>query len=134
MTGATETLKQLLERYVRDDTYTFQDYAKLEYNTIGRELWTPLHMACNRGECASAQLLIEAGADVDALTDMGMRPLHSAVYKDSFEIVEMLLSAGADPTAITDFGEPPSILAVGRNRDRILALLERASRDRQLKS
>ena len=37
---------------------------------------TPLHIACQHGQCHAVEALIEAGADVRAVDDRGETPLH----------------------------------------------------------
>ena len=48
---------------------------------------------------AIAQILIDAGADIDAKTDYGSTPLHIAASQGSIDVMRILLQAGADPNA-----------------------------------
>jgi ankyrin repeat protein len=68
---------------------------------------TPLHVMAWRGDSHGTALLIEAGADVNAIGDMGEAPLHVAVRNESVGIVELLLRAGADPNIRSEFDETP---------------------------
>lgn len=50
-------------------------------------------------------MLIDKGADVDAVNDRGQSPLAGAVFKGEGEVVRVLVGAGADreggqPTAV----------------------------------
>jgi hypothetical protein len=45
-----------------------------------------------------AQILVEAGADVNAQANTGETPLHDAILISSAPIVRLLLDHGADPT------------------------------------
>lgn len=54
---------------------------------------TPLHVAANR---ATAEALIEAGADIRATDQQGQTPLDTAVCG---EVAELLIARGADPKA-----------------------------------
>lgn len=59
-----------------------------------------------------ALLLIEAGADVNAVGDMSETPLHVAVSQENIKVVEALLKSGANPTAKSEFGKSPKEIAV----------------------
>ncbi len=65
---------------------------------------TALHVMVWRNDRAAVRLLIEAGADVNAMGDMGETPLHVAVRKGDREIVQALLAAGADAAVVSEFG------------------------------
>ena len=56
---------------------------------------TPLHIACQSGQFAIADVLIEAGADIDATNKRGMTPIRSAIYSMKIEIAKLLLDRGA---------------------------------------
>lgn len=62
-----------------------------------------IHYVANAGNAAVLRVLLEAGADVDARTQHGMRPLDLAVLHMRRNIVQILVQAGADVSAaITD--------------------------------
>ena len=73
--------------------------------------WTPLHEAAERGSKAIAELLLKAGADVNAKEKNGMTPLHLAVSRDQRELVELLLANKADPNERDKAGHTPLDLA-----------------------
>lgn len=59
----------------------------------------PLHEACWAKHPKMVRLLLDRGADVNAVGDFGRTPLHFAVWDggpEATEIVEMLVQAGAD--------------------------------------
>lgn len=120
-----ETLSQLLQRYVDDDTYSFEGISLLEVNSIGRELETPLHMAVTRGAVNDVRLLLSGGADVNARTDVNMTPLHRAVLGRHVEIVSLLLAAGASVQSIC-FGQTPHQIAEELQLGAIVELLRNA--------
>jgi ankyrin repeat protein len=57
----------------------------------------PLHSAVAGRAFGIARLLVEAGADVDAMQRDGFRPLHAAAQNGDDLTVELLLRFGADP-------------------------------------
>ena len=78
-------------------------------------LGTPLDGAAWRGHADVVSLLLERGADKDAICDGrlsggpptgvdgdGLPPLHSASYRGNVEVVRVLLDAGADHLALAD--------------------------------
>ncbi len=68
---------------------------------------TALSWAALEGKEATAELLIEAGADIDAKNRDGATPLHAAAFMGQLEIVKLLLDNGADVAAKTLNGETP---------------------------
>ena len=68
---------------------------------------TALHWTAHRDDVGSAALLIEAGADVNAANDLGVRPLWLACVNGSAPMARVLLAAGADPNPAPASGETP---------------------------
>lgn len=60
---------------------------------------TPLHEAAGENNLQTAQLLIQAGADISARAKHRDTPLHIAARKGAVEIVSLLLKKGADINA-----------------------------------
>jgi uncharacterized protein len=72
----------------------------------------PLHSAAaDGGSTEVAQLLLDAGADVNAKQPGGFTPLHAAAQVGNEELVALLLERGADPAARLDDGRTPADLA-----------------------
>ena len=65
---------------------------------------TPLHFACWGNNLEAAQLLVEAGADVNAKGEAEDTPLHAAVTVGDVALVEFLLAHGASWQEIDAFG------------------------------
>ena len=68
---------------------------------------TPLHVIVWRNDLAGAELLVAAGADIDAIGDMGETPLHIAVRNKNPSLVLLLLRADAKIGIRSEFGTTP---------------------------
>ena len=66
---------------------------------------TPLHVATDIDDLATAQLLLRAGANVKAANRYGVTPMYSAAVNGSAKMIELLLDAGADPNVALREGE-----------------------------
>jgi hypothetical protein len=73
---------------------------------------------------AAFQLLIEAGADVNAAAWRGMTPLMQAVAADEPDTVRILLDRGANPSAKTEAGLTAIDIARKKNSTQIIAMIE----------
>ena len=68
---------------------------------------TPLHLAAQFGREDLADLLIAAGANVEALNEHDERPLHAAAAYGRAAVVKLLLARGADVNARGPAGKTP---------------------------
>jgi cytohesin len=84
--GNSKLVRQLIE----DDPS--QAHARIEEGD------QPLHFAAWFGRVKIAELLLEAGADINARGQFGKTPLHYAAKERSPKMVELLLRHGADTT------------------------------------
>jgi len=88
--------------------------------------WTPLHLAAAFGTPQSVDLLLQHGAQVDAVSRNPQRnqPLHAALAlgRDA-ESVRLLLAHGADPNATQVGGFTPIFSAATANRRDLAEML-----------
>ncbi len=87
---------------------------------------TPLHVLLSRKDVAGAKALLEAGADPNAIGDMGETPLHVAIRQGALAAIEALLMAGANADIRSEFGDSPRTMAAAKNGD-MARLLKRAA-------
>ncbi|MFP3027769.1 MAG: ankyrin repeat domain-containing protein [Wolbachia sp.] len=78
--------------------------------TVQKE--TPLHIAVRYGHKEVAELLLNKGANVNAIERRKWTPLHTAVRYGHKEVAELLLDRGANVNAVDKTGRTPlSIVA-----------------------
>ncbi|TPW00767.1 MAG: hypothetical protein FD124_3926, partial [Alphaproteobacteria bacterium] len=76
--------------------------------------FTPLLIAARDGHIASVKLLVEAGADVDALAADGKNALGLAIFNGSYDIADYLVDAGSDVNQADAQNFTPLFWAVDR--------------------
>jgi ankyrin len=127
--GAKHTL-ETLAALGRDDELR----ARLKKEPLKKELPrgkgpvrpTLLHVATSFGQFTTARVLIEAGADVNAVGPVGKTPLHLAAAFGPGATVRALIEAGADVNATAALDETPLHAAAARGRLEIVeSLIER---------
>ena len=82
-----------------------------------------LHHAVIHGHLMAAEILLGAGADMNAQDDVGFTPLHHACRRGYVKMAELLLSSGADPVKPDLDGKPPSYVAKIFHHHHIVKLL-----------
>ena len=107
----TDAVRALLELRVDDVNAAETDGA------------TALHWAAYKGDVATAQLLLGAGADVGAANRYGVTPLALAAGRGNAPIVDALLDAGADPNTTLPEGETVLMTAARTGNVDVLRLL-----------
>lgn len=111
--GDVDAVKALLESNKADTPIAY-----------GERTITPLIKAAWEGNREIAELLIAAGADVNAKTSDGNEtPLHQAVTRGHGEIVDLLLSKKADITVKSVYGFNPFTSAVAAGNQEIATKL-----------
>eukprot|EP01043_Picozoa_sp_COSAG02_P064453 COSAG02_NODE_9429_length_2219_cov_2.393396_1_plen_513_part_01 len=104
----------LMQCSVKDQAELCQ--AKLEAgsdpNSCNRMGQTALHVAAIWGSMGVGQLLVDAGANIEARNNMGgVTPLMCAAQRDQTEFAKFLLARGADPTNTDDSGRAAYMFA-----------------------
>lgn len=64
-------------------------------DTLNGNKWTPLHMASLKGRTETVRVLLNAGANIEAITTEMQTPVWCAVYSGNNDTVKVLLDAGA---------------------------------------
>jgi uncharacterized protein len=72
---------------------------------------TPLVFAARQGDLESAKVLLDAGADVNQVTEYGWSPLLVATNNRNYKLGAMLLERGANPNIANKGGWTPLYLA-----------------------
>jgi ankyrin repeat protein len=72
---------------------------------------TPLVFAAREGDLESAQLLLDAGAPINQVTEYGWTALLTAVNNRNYRLAALLLDRGADPNLANKGGWTPLYLA-----------------------
>ena len=93
--------------------------------------FTALHLAAFFGKTEAARALVEAGADVGAVSrnEMIVQPLHSAAAGRHLELCRLLIAAGADVNATQRHGFTPLHAAAQHADVELVELLLSAGAD-----
>ncbi|WP_264330909.1 ankyrin repeat domain-containing protein [Wolbachia endosymbiont (group B) of Erebia ligea] len=89
--------------------------------TVQKE--TPLHIAVRYGHKEVAELLLNKGANVNAVERRKWTPLHTAVKSGKVEVAELLLDRGANVNAVDNLDMTPLHFALKYNREELVRLL-----------
>lgn len=95
---------------------------------INRSGWTPLHYAASGPQTALVKLLLDRGADINALSPNRSTPLMMAARYGASESAELLLSRGADAKAHNDRDLTAAAFARAAGREALAARIEAAAR------
>ena len=86
---------------------------------------TVLHIACYRGIPRPVRQLLDHGADVDAVSDLGITPLHHATSGGNLEVIRLIVEAGCNVRAKKLTGQDALAIALGlRDPEIVQYLLE----------
>jgi hypothetical protein len=105
-------------------------------NVVNKYGFTPLHDAASSRHVGPAQLLLEAGAELEARNTgtpiFGLVPLHVAASRGHLDVVRALVEAGADKDPTTSFGATPLHLAAAHGHLDIVRFLVESGADYRL--
>ena len=80
------------------------EFRKWYVNEKSWHRWRPLHAAAQAGYTEMAKLMVECGAEINALTDVNNTALQLAAGDGHTEIVKMLIGLGANVMIPTEAG------------------------------
>lgn len=103
-----EKLKRLEEIFSQEFNYDHHEKPIDVMTYRWPEGDTCLHIASVRGDMEAVSLLVELGADVNALGDLGQTPLHYAAIFGHEVVYNYLISKGASPDLKNEFGKTPT--------------------------
>mmetsp|Transcript_24393 Transcript_24393/g.33603 ORF Transcript_24393/g.33603 Transcript_24393/m.33603 type:complete len:193 (+) Transcript_24393:116-694(+) len=84
---------------------------------------SPLHMAAREGKLEGVKYLIQKGAQLDALNDLGWTALHSSSFFGHLDVVAELLAANAPLELQTNKGMTPLHWAAHWGHTKIINVL-----------
>jgi ankyrin repeat protein len=95
-------------------------------NSYAYDGWTPLHLAAFFGNLDAARLLLDAGADVHAVSrnSLANTPLHAATAGKHGEVALLLIERGADGQAVDSGGYTPLQIATQNHLSDVVKKLE----------
>ncbi|KAK0703686.1 ankyrin repeat-containing domain protein, partial [Lasiosphaeria miniovina] len=98
--------------------------AAISPNALDDRKESPLHYAGGHGHASAAEILIQFGANLEAMNHEGKTPLSLAAQHGEEETVGVLLRHNADVNAMGIRGQTPLCLAIGNaNLETVNALL-----------
>jgi uncharacterized protein len=83
----------------------------------------PLHSAAASRQLEICRLLLDKGANINAVQADEFTPLHGAAQNGDVELVKLLLDRGADVHARTETGATPLALAEAADQEVVASLL-----------
>jgi len=117
--GSLDLLRQALKKP--------EDVGAPRSSVNSRSLYgrTALHIGASVGKAESVELLLDAGVDIEAVTDTGLTPLHIASQRGHLSVAALLLDWGAGACPENDDRNLPIHLAAKSGHVSIIRLLIR---------
>jgi hypothetical protein len=119
-------ISPLMEAVTNNDIDGVRFFSKSSAAVINQKNFggaTALHLAARQGSLEMARILVENGADVNAIDLEGWTPLMRAAFFQNNEIVDLLLSNGAAAQLLNSIGESAIVHATISDCDKCLDLL-----------
>ena len=137
MSGKVDVIRFLLANGVNVDSrsHRWQPMNGIEledWSSIGGYDWTPLMVAAGEGHQAVVDLLIDGGADLNAINSLGQTSLHfaaAAFWRENLGIVRSLVAGGANVAMKDNEERRPVDMAVSKGFMETAELLLRQLRE-----
>lgn len=102
------TIENIFKQIESVPDFSGQTITSVNYKNVFGD--NPLHVVCCWGDCEAIEILISAGADINAKGESGFTPLHCAAEQNQPDAVKLLIQLGAK-IAQDDGGETALELA-----------------------
>ena len=112
-----------------EETHSDAPTSTLDFSADYTNHLSPLALAVCRNNCDIAKLLLDGGADVNALEENGLNPLMIASLLDRRSLVRMLIDYGADVNAKSKSGYTAIMYATLFSSSDCVQILINASAD-----
>ena len=121
-----DKLEAVLRKYSRYPEYLGIDLVRPDQPGAFDD--TLLHLTARTGAIDDLLVLIEAGANVNVIGDIGNTPLHGAAMKGRVESIRLLLDHGANPDITNEFKQTALEVAELGNHNSVVEILKPLTR------
>jgi ankyrin repeat protein len=116
--------KKLIDAIEDNDTATASSLISSGSVNLNGDRW-PLHHAAGRGRVEIMTMLLDVGADINAVdkSDRSRTACHVAIFENQFDALELLVERGANLGVVDSYGHSLVAYAQYGKRERIAILL-----------